>query len=326
MRRVKKTFLIFVFLLSLLACTQKPILTIATPTFTPYVGGTQTSLAGRIPSPTPSVEGPEATFTPPSIAFPTFTPSGASTPGGTFSPLFYGSKVTSSFLLIGGMQADGGWLSAQDASAYVSKETNYDLYGPQGILQMPGGALEFSPTCQNYFMHSPVALHESMVGVASGWTSRTRTATELSPDNPSYVQAVKDWFQAQGTLPTEIHLTHILQTDIEGDGIDEILLSASYFKDPSGHLTETGDYSIVLMRKAIGNQIITIPLVKDYYVSNISGGELSYPNTYRVLDTLDLNRDGRLEVIVGVARWEGLGALIYQVDGQNIQEVLRAIC
>jgi hypothetical protein len=165
-----------------------------------------------------------------------------------------------------------------------------------------------------------------MVGVASGWTLRTRTATELSSDNPSYVQALKDWFQAQGTLPAEIHLTHILQTDIEGDGIDEILLSASYFKDPSGHLTATGDYSIVLMRKAIGNQVITIPLVKDYYVSNVSGGELSYPNTYRVLDTLDLNQDGTLEVIVGVTRWEGLGALIYQVDGQNIQEVLRAIC
>lgn len=191
---------------------------------------------------------------------------------------------------------------------------------------MSGSALEFSPTCRNYFMRSSVAAPESMVGVASGWISDQRVISELSADDSAYVQAVREWFQSQGNSSTEIHITHILQVDIEGDGTNEVLLSAAYFKDVSGHTSETGDYSVVLMRKVIGNQVLTIPLVKDYYVSSVPGGELSYPNTYTLLDALDLNRDGTLEVIVGVSRWEGLGAVVYRVDGQNVREVMRTIC
>jgi len=114
--------------------------------------------------------------------------------------------------------------------------------------------------------------------------------------------------------------------NIEGDGSNEVLLSAAYFKDISSHMTRTGDYSVVLVRKVIGNQVLTIPLVKDYSVSSVPGGELSYPSTYTLLDALDLNQDGTLGLIVEVSRWEGLGAIVYRVGGQNVQEVVRTIC
>lgn len=175
-------------------------------------------------------------------------------------------------------------------------------------------------------MRSAAILPESMVGVASGWVSEKRFTRDLAIDDPFYIQALTEWFQSQGNSPAEIHVTRILQVDIEGDGVNEILLSATYFKDPSGHMSETDDYSVILMRKVIGDQVLTIPLVKDYYVSSVPGGELSYPNTYTLVDALDLNRDGTLEVIVGVSHWEGGGALVYRVDGQNVREVMRAIC
>jgi hypothetical protein len=59
MSRVKKSFLIFVLSFSLVACTQTPIVSIATPTYTPYVGGTQTALAAELASPTPWIGGTE---------------------------------------------------------------------------------------------------------------------------------------------------------------------------------------------------------------------------------------------------------------------------
>jgi hypothetical protein len=89
-------------------------------------------------------------------------------------------------------------------------------------------------------------------------------------------------------------------------------------------MAETGDYSMVLMRKVVGDQVITIPLIHDYYIS--SAPELTYPNTYSLTEAIDLNQDGTLEVVVGVRRWEGLGAAVYRVDGQNVREVMRAIC
>jgi len=53
---------------------------------------------------------------------------------------------------------------------------------------------------------------------------------------------------------------------------------------------------------------------------------MSYPNTYTLVEAVDLNDDGTLEVIVDVRRSEGWGAIIYRVDGQNVREVLRAVC
>lgn len=358
MLRLQKS-IVLVMLFALSACAEGssvPSEATATPTFTPYVGGTETALAAELASPTPWVAGtqtalavasssptpyvagtqtaeaipsavsPADTLTPlPTVSFPTVTPAVGFSPApeGTFTPVFYGSG---SFLLLGGFKTDRGWLSGADASAYIDPKTVYDFFGRNGPIQVPGSPLEFSRTCRNYFMHSSVVMAEAMVGVASGWVTQRRATTDLSMDDPTYIQAVTEWFQSQGNSPAEIHITRILQADIEGDGVNEILLSASYFQDTSGHMTRTGDYSVVLMRKVTGNDVVTIPLVKDYYVSSVPELELSYPKTYTLAQALDLNRDGTLEVIVHVNRWEGGGAIVYRLDGQNVREVMRVIC
>jgi hypothetical protein len=359
MRRVKNSFLLFALLGSLAACSQAPVVgtpaSIPTETFTPYVGGTETALAFLTPtpwiagtetamavasaSPTPWISGTEMaiaiassspTPTPlalPTISFPTITPSLPPLPDdGTFSPVLYAPKNSGSFLLVGGFKKDRGWLSSADASAYVNREISYDFFSPSASVQAGGSAFEFSPTCRNTFIRSSAVMPDRMVGVASGWISEKRVTRELSSDDPAYIQAINDWFQSQGDAPTRIHITHILQVDLEGDGTNEVLISAAYFKDGSGHMTETGDYSVVLMRRVFGDQVLTIPLVKDYYVSSVPAVELSYPYTYTLVDAVDLNHDGTLEVVVEVSRWEGGGAIVYRVDGQNVREVMRAVC
>jgi len=220
-----------------------------------------------------------------------------------------------------------GWLTGVQAAQYIGNDMNYDFFNPNDSIQLRGSVLEFSPICRNHYMPSSASLQGPMVGVASGWVEEKRATRDLAPDDPAYIQLVTEWFQSQGNSPTEIHITRILQVDIEGDGVDEVLLSASYFKEKSfSFYTQTGDYSIVLMRKVIGNRVLTIPLVGEYYVTSVPELEISYPNTYTLAEALDLNRDGTLEVIVDVRRWEGWGAIVYRVDGQNVREVMRAIC
>lgn len=336
MRRVTKSFLIPGLLFAFIACSQQPIIPVEAPvtapseTFTPWVEGTKAALA----SPTPWVAGTETaiagssptplalpTFTPASAPFPTFTP--FALPEGLFSPVLYGKGP---FLLIGGFKKDHGWLSGIQAAQFINSEITYDLLERNGSIQIRGSALEFDPVCGNHVLPSSVVLSEPVVGVASGWIPDRRGSIDLSTDNADYVQAVTDWFQSQGNSPAQVRITRILQVDIEGDGVDEILLSASYFKEKLALLTETGDYSVVLLRKVIGNTVVTIPLVKDYYVSSIPEFEVSYPNTYTLVDALDLNGDGTLEVVVDVQRWEGWGAIVYRVDGQNVREVMRTVC
>lgn len=335
MRRVKGSFPIAAVFLSLIACSQIPVVapeaTVAEPsaTFTPYVAGTETALM----SPTPWVEGTQTavaasptppvspTFTPFVQPLPTFTP--FVLPEGTFSPVLYGAGP---FLLLGAFKNDHGWLSGIQAAQYINTEISYDLLDQNGTLPLQGNALEFHPVCRNHVLKSAVVLPEPVVGVASGWVTARPRHTDISTDDPYYVQALREWFQSQGNAPAEIRISRILLVDLEKDGVDEVLLSATYFKEKFAFLTETGDYSIVLLRRVVGDHIVTIPLVKDYYVSSLPEFEVSYPNTYTLADALDLNRDGSLEVVVDVRRWEGWGAIVYRIDEQNVREVLRAIC
>jgi hypothetical protein len=365
MTRVKTSLMIPILLFSLIGCAQGPIApSAATTTFTPDVDGTLTAIAAGLASPTPWIAGTEtaladltptpwipgtetalanltptpwipgtetalavASSTPTPLPLPTFDFSATATfpppalEEGTFSPVFYGSN---SFLLLGGFSRDQGWISAENAFAYVNNEVEYDFFNPRGSFKLRGSTLELSPTCRYHFMRSSASLPESMVGVASGWVTEQREIRELASNDPAYIQAVTEWFQSRGTPPGEIRITRILQADLEGDGVNEVLVSATYFKDTSGHMTETGDYSVILMRKVSGNQVLTIPLISEYYVS--SAPELSYPKTYTLAEAIDLNQDGILEVVVDVSRWEGGGAIVFRVDGQNVREVLRAIC
>ena len=345
---VKTSLMIIVLLSSLVACSPSLPTSAATATFTPYVGGTETALAAGLATPTPWLGGTEtaianltptpwvpgtetalaiASASPTLPALPTFDFSATATlpppvfEEGTFSPVFYGSN---SFLLLGGFQRDQGWISAENAFAYVNNEAEYDFFNPRGSFKLRGSTLELSPTCRYHFMRSSASLPESMVGVASGWVTEQREIRDLASNDPAYIQAVTEWFQSRGARPGEIQITRILQADLEGDGVNEVLLSATYFKDASGHMTETGDYSVILMRKVFGNEVLTIPLIAEYYVS--STPELSYPQTYAPAEAIDLNQDGILEVVVDVSRWEGAGAIVFRVDGQNVREVLRAIC
>jgi hypothetical protein len=78
------------------------------------------------------------------------------------------------------------------------------------------------------------------------------------------------------------------------------------------------------MRKVAGNDAMTIPLVADFYISKEL--EITYPRTYFLANFIDLNQDGILEVVVGIQKWEGFGAVVFQIDGQNVTEALRAEC
>jgi hypothetical protein len=197
----------------------------------------------------------------------------------------------------------------------LTQENKYFLWGK---------APEFSPICRAYSVGSDAGLDEAgFVAVIDGWNITKRDVTELSADMQLYQQAVLDWLTAQGVAAAQPGNLQILRVDLEGDGVDEVFISATRL-DESQHTTKAGDYSIVLMRKVNGNDAVTIPIVADVYRSQEL--EITYPKTYSIGNFIDLNQDGILEVVVDIRRWEGFGATVYQVEGQTFTQALRAGC
>jgi len=318
MLRLQKSILI-VLSFTLSACSQKLIITIdaTAPTpvasATPWVAGTEMALAS--PTAVPTLP-PLYTFTPVPMEKPT-----------DFSPVLYGGKFyqTTFFLLLGGVSRDA-WLAPDMSVARFAGETTYSLHTMEyeDKYFLWGKAPKFSPICKTYSVGTDADPNEAgMVAVMDGWNVTKRVATELSADNQFYQQVVLDWLTAEGVPAPQVDSLHVYRVDIEGDGANEIFINATHL-DGSGHGTKAGDYSIILMRKVAGNDAVTTLVVGDVYRSKEI--EMTFPRAYSLANFIDLNQDGILEVIVDIQKWEGFGAVIYQIDGRNAIQSLRSEC
>lgn len=282
------------------------------PTFTPWVEGTEMALG----SPTPPATLPPLEVTQEVIEKPT-----------DFSPVLYGGKQYESefFLLLGGVSQEA-WLSPEESVSRFSGEVTYSLSNMTVAAKyfLWGKAPEASLTCKIYTVGSDAGLDEGgFVAVVDGWAVTKRDVSELSPDLEIYQQAVLDWLKEEGVKDPQLGNLQVFRVDLEGDGSDEIFISATHL-DESQHTTKAGDYSVVLMRKVVGNDVVTKLVVGDVYASKEL--EITYPRTYSLANFIDLNQDGILEVVISYQKWEGFGASVFQVDGQEVLPRLSAGC
>ena len=328
--KAKIFLLILLVLFNPVACSQNPNAPMdaaVPPTSTPFAAETEPILADDLATPTPWVGGTQT-----AQAFASQAPSTTDVQAviekpTDFSPVLYGGKIYDStfFLLLGGVGTDE-WLAPDESAARFSGEVTYSLHTLTQEYRyfLWGKVPELSPTCQNYFVKTDAVLDEAgFIGVVDGWNITKRAAAELSADVEFYQQAVLDWLADGGVDDPQPGTLQIFRVDVEGDGSDEIFISATRL-DKSQHATQAGDYSVVLMRRVAGNDAVTIPLVADIYSSKEI--EITYPRTYSLANFIDLNQDGVLEVVVDIQQWEGFGAIIYQIEGQDVHQALRVEC
>jgi len=302
--RIRKFLMLFVLLSSLVACSQRPVFTFEVITPEP----TEPIVEATVPSPVPTPAPMQVTNPP------------------DFSPILYGRKFDqTAFLLLGGVSGDV-WLAPDASVARFASEATYSLHtlAQERKYYFQGKAPEFSPTCKSYFIPTDADIDEvGMVAVLDGWNVTKHVVTELSADGQFYQQAALDWLAAEGVSAPQIGILRVFRVDIEGDGTDEIFINATHLDD-SQHTTKAGDYSILLMRKVAGNEAVTKLIVGDVYRSQEQ--EITFPRTYSLGNFIDLNQDGTMEVVVDIQKWEGFGAIVYQIDDQEAIQTLRAEC
>jgi hypothetical protein len=296
----KTLVLFFIVLAATTACILAPA---ATPVNTP---------AGTDAAPGATSE-PTVTLTPaPTI------------PAGFFPIAVGGGYNPGSATLLGGTE-DGVWVQAADAAARLSGGETYSLYsltGPQGTAVGAMPALGI-PCPQYVFKWSPAPSATSLIGVGGGWNALPRTPEEPEISSfPAYTTAAGAWLAAQGIpVPEPMTLTNVMRVDLDGDGNMEAIISASRLSEETGHDVAAGDYSFVLLyRESAAESIL---LAGDVYPAARS---LVFPTAYSLLSILDLNGDGRMEVIVHVSLWEGEGTRVFSLDGSAAVQVLATQC
>ena len=149
-----------------------------------------------------------------------------------------------------------------------------------------------------------------------------------NPEAQVYREAAAEILKSKGIANPKVNLTQVLQVDLDGDGVEEVLVSATNYArfKPEGGLTpdaRAGDYSLVFLRQVVQGQVVTKIITGEYYPK---AKKFTAPSEHRIIGVLDLNGDGSLEIVLSGRYYEGDWVEAYRVDGAKIIKLFSMGC
>lgn len=156
------------------------------------------------------------------------------------------------------------------------------------------------------------------VAVSAPW-ALTPHAVEEQTDDGSYAGFAADLLATRGLDVAEPIIEQLLRIDLEGDGVDEALVVAEDIADP-GLLAEVGDYSIVFLRKVVDGEVQTA-VIADSVVAEVAEGETPFVLSFGIGAVADLNGDGRMEIVLSSAYYEGAGVEVWEYVNDDLGPV-----
>jgi hypothetical protein len=237
-----------------------------------------------------------------------------------------------------GATKDGKWLKSEEAAKALPGEMTYHVYG---LTQSLGEAKGAKPkpseeeVCSDVLTVSLSSTPENgVIALAAPWNALPRKVQILDATQQVYVDAAGDFLKTKGIDKPKVKIESILRVDLDGDGEEEVLISATnYFEKDEGPpmRSPAGSYSMVLLRRVVSGKVETQLVEGEFYpkaYQNGTGDDSSFnaPNTYKVVAVLDLDGDGKMEVVVASQYYEGGATTIYRCDPKKIDALLSVAC
>jgi hypothetical protein len=172
---------------------------------------------------------------------------------------------------------------------------------------------------------------KGVIAVAAPWNALPRKPQILDPTQNAYVDAVRDFLKTTGIDQPKVKIDTIIRVDLDGDGEDEVLISATnYFsKDKSVPMrSPAGSYSMVLLRRIVAGKVETQLVEGEFHPQAYVRRDDSFdaPNVYKVIATLDLDGDGKMEIVVASNYYEGEAVTIYRCNPKKVDALLSVSC
>jgi hypothetical protein len=242
-------------------------------------------------------------------------------------------EVESGYLF--GAISDGKWIKADETAKLIGDETTYRVYGlTQALGDVKGGkpkAVEDVCTDTLSVPLSPKP-ESGVIALAAPWNALPRKPQVTDPTQKTYVDAVREFLRTKEIDQPKVKIDNIVRVDLDGDGEDEVLISATnYFSKRVPMRSRAGSYSMVLLRRVIAGKVETQLIEgefypKDYPKAAQDEGRFDAPNAYKVIATLDLDGDGKMEIVVGSDYYEGGETTIYRCDPKKGGALLSVAC
>lgn len=220
--------------------------------------------------------------------------------------------------LLGGVQ-NGKFVDAKTTAAKLKGGENYTLFGIEGVNEGEftiGKPKNDQDVCDDFYYVEPSEEIASGVALGDGykWNPTPRVPKSIELNNATYKKAVTDILRTKGIAKTTIKITQAVRIDLEGDGVEEVLIAATFYKGGLTAGAARNDYSFVLLRKIVAGKVRNIVVAGDFITKNI---EFGAPNEYEISAIADLNGDGKMELILHSAYYEGALSWAVEMKGNK---------
>jgi hypothetical protein len=243
--------------------------------------------------------------------------------------------VESGFLF--GAISEGKWIKADETAKLIGDETTYRVYG---LTQALGDAKGDKPKSEREPCEETLAVslspkpEKGVIAIAASWNALPRKPQVTDPTQKTYVDAVREFLQTKKIDQPKVKIDNIVRVDLAGDGEEEVLISATnYFrKDDSVPMrSPAASYSMVLLRRVVAGKVETQLIAGEFYPKAYpkaaqEEGRFDAPNAYKVIATLDLDGDGKMEIVVRSDYYEGGATTIYRCNPKKVEELLSVSC
>ena len=237
-----------------------------------------------------------------------------------------------------GATKDGEWVKADEAAKAVSDKTTFVVYSlTESLGEVKGGTpkSETGPCEGTFFVGLSDKPEKGAIALAAPWNALPRKLRPLDTTQAVYIDAVGGFLKAKGIIEPKVKIDSIFRVDLDGDGEDEVLVSATnYFSEDKSvpMRSPAGSYSMVLLRRIVAGKVETQLVAGEFHAKAYPGkgsdedASFDAPNAYRIIGTFDLDGDGKMEIVIGSNYYEGEEITIYRCDPNKVEALLSVSC
>lgn len=228
-----------------------------------------------------------------------------------------------------GMRAGGKWLEGAKTAPLLQEGTVYRMFTLTAEVggATGGKAKSVEEPCPDTLgIELPPKPDDEVIALAASWNPMPRKPRLGDNTQDVYVRAVREFLAGRGLPEAKVKITQIVRVDLDGDGEDEVLISATDYgeqRDGIPNAARAGNYSFVLVRRVVGAKVNTQLLGGEFYPK---AKVFNAPSAYTILAVLDVDGDGKMEVIVDASYYEGGEAMIFTFAGAKPRKVLSVGC
>lgn len=230
--------------------------------------------------------------------------------------------------LIGAIKS-GEWIEPTDATDSVKPGAKLPVYGVSGSV---GNVSVVKLDTQNepcpdrpIVKLNPGKMKQGAVAFSPNWNPLPRKPKAADTNPRGHADVVRKFLRARGFKDPVVHISQIVTVDLDGDGHDEFVISATHYKngDKIPDESSPNTYSFVMIERSVDGKTKTELVDGEFYPEAKPD---SVPNKFEVAALLDLNGDGKIDIVLRSAYSEGDEITVYETQRSGAKKVLSVGC